>query len=302
MYNLHQELLTDKPNSQPGRNMFKPNGLDVHQVAVENKITAEVFLDPLCPFSWLAEPALRQLERTFSGEIRWIYRTPGWIVSWEQNTYPGFTVPADVGAACETLSTPSGMPMDGRVWLDDPPHSSFPPSIAFRAACLQNKDVALRFLRRMREMLFVEGKNISRWRTIKQAALEVGLDIDILLLQYNNGDGLKSFVRDQTRARELGIAEFPSIHLSNGERFATIALRSESEQSFNMFKSFVPAVEKVDELDIVACLKRYPTLTPGEAEKFTGRDWTSIRSVLQDMERRGVVFSFGKGRLWSLNP
>ena len=45
------------------------------------------------------------------------------------------------------------MPIYADVWLEDPLSSSYPPSIAFKAAQMQDTDKAIIFLRRINEML-----------------------------------------------------------------------------------------------------------------------------------------------------
>ena len=41
----------------------------------------------------------------------------------------------------------SGMPVDPRIWAEDPPRSSYPACIAFRAAAEQGRDAAETYLR-----------------------------------------------------------------------------------------------------------------------------------------------------------
>jgi hypothetical protein len=36
-------------------------------------------------------------------------------------------------------------PLDGDIWIEDPLHSSYPPSIAFKAAQIQSNDKAISF-------------------------------------------------------------------------------------------------------------------------------------------------------------
>jgi hypothetical protein len=78
------------------------------------------------------------------------------------------------------------MPIDGDVWLEDPLHSSYPPSIAFKAAQLQDPKKALAFLRRIREMVFLEKKNITKWEHLQAAAVECGLNPLQLRSDYEN--------------------------------------------------------------------------------------------------------------------
>jgi hypothetical protein len=60
-----------------------------------------------------------------------------------------------LGAAAE-----SAMPIDPRVWLEHPPHSSYPARRAVKAADAQNSGVA--FLRRAREGLMCERFSADR--------------------------------------------------------------------------------------------------------------------------------------------
>lgn len=95
------------------------------------------------------------------------------------------------------LSTPSGvanhwdemsmyydMPIDGDLWLEDPLHSSYPPSIAFKAAQLQSEEKAIVFLRKIRELLFLHKKNIIKREYISQSTSVSGLNIEQLKTDY----------------------------------------------------------------------------------------------------------------------
>lgn len=70
----------------------------------------------------------------------------------------GITKPADVAVHWDHASDYYQMPIDGNVWLEDPLSSSYPASIAFKAAQLQDEEKAVAFLRVMREMLFLQKK------------------------------------------------------------------------------------------------------------------------------------------------
>ncbi|MEJ5962765.1 DsbA family protein [Pedobacter immunditicola] len=84
--------------------------------------------------------------------------------------------PSDVASHCEEAGDYYEMPIDGDVWFEDPFDSSYPPSIAVKAAELQGKEKGVSFMRRVREMLFLEKKNITKWEHLQQAAREIGLD------------------------------------------------------------------------------------------------------------------------------
>src|SRR6476659_5090045 len=70
------------------------------------------FTDPLCPWSWGAEPQLRRLEVEFSGQVRITYVMAG--MSRE------IDAPAKVRSTLDVIAE-TGMPADPRVWTEDPP-------------------------------------------------------------------------------------------------------------------------------------------------------------------------------------
>lgn len=100
----------------------------------------------------------------------------GLLPDWSYNS-GGISKPSDVAYHWDEVSVYYDMPIDGDVWLEDPLNSSYPPSIAFKAAEIQDKDKAVNFLRILRELVFLKKKNITRWEYIAMAAKEAGLDV-----------------------------------------------------------------------------------------------------------------------------
>src|SRR4051812_45402078 len=89
------------------------------------------FTDPLCPWSWAAEPAVRRLEAEFGDQVRFRYAMVG--------------MAQEVDAEHELRELldaveKSGMPADPRVWTAAPPRSSHPACLAVKAATEQGLD------------------------------------------------------------------------------------------------------------------------------------------------------------------
>jgi hypothetical protein len=51
----------------------------------------------------------------------------------------------DAAKHWEEVSKEHKTPLDGDIWIEDPLHSSYPPSIAFKAAQIQSNDKAISF-------------------------------------------------------------------------------------------------------------------------------------------------------------
>lgn len=177
--------------------------------AIKKPIKVLYFTDPICSSCWGIEPQLRKLKLEYGEYLDIEYHMGGLLPDWSYNS-GGISKPSDVAHHWDEVSIYYQMPIDGDVWLEDPLHSSYPPSIAFKAAQIQDKQKAITFLRKIREMLFLEKKNITKWEHISKAAMLSGLDTIKLKTDFEN-EGKVKFEKDLTLARELGVRGFPTM-------------------------------------------------------------------------------------------
>ena len=182
-------------------------------------ITLLYFTDPVCSSCWGAEPQLRRLKAEYGHLVDVQYHMGGLLPGWDVYNSGGIGKPSDVAGHWDEVSPHYRMPIIGDVWLEDPLPSSYPPSIAFKAAELQDPAKALVFLRRLREQVLVEKKNITKWPVIAEAATFAGLDVTRLEADHK-GAANALFQADLTLARSLGVRGFPTFIFSNeaGER------------------------------------------------------------------------------------
>ena len=89
------------------------------------------YTDPMCPWSWALEPALRKLAVEFAGglEVRFVMCGMAREVG----------DPSHVIGEMLEASDQSGMPVDARLWLAAPPRSSHPACLAVKAAAEQGE-------------------------------------------------------------------------------------------------------------------------------------------------------------------
>jgi predicted DsbA family dithiol-disulfide isomerase len=145
------------------------------QASMLKPIKIEYYTDPICSSCWGIEPQLRKLKLEYGDYFEIDYKMGGLLKDWTYNS-GGISKPSDVAHHWDEVSKYYRMPIDGNVWLTDPLDSSYPPSIAFKAAQMQNEKSALVFLRKLREMVFIENKNITKWEFVQDAANYAGLD------------------------------------------------------------------------------------------------------------------------------
>lgn len=167
------------------------------------------FTDPICSSCWGIEPQLRKLKLEYGDYIHIEYRMGGLLPDWSYNS-GGISKPSDVAHHWDEVSKYYQMPIDGDVWLEDPLASSYPPSIAFKAAQLQDETKAIQFLRRIREMVFLEKKNITKWEHLRNAANDCGLDTAKLESDFKT-KAKELFSEDLLLARRLGVRGFPTL-------------------------------------------------------------------------------------------
>lgn len=159
------------------------------------------FTDPLCPFSWGAEPALRRLLVEFSDQVAITYVMVG--------------MAREVDAAQELEATleavaATGMPADPRVWLEGAPRSSHPACMAVEASAEQGQ--AGPYLRRLREGIFTRRERLDTAEALTGAARDVpGLDAARFEIDLRSNAIVEAFGADRERARAAGGGERPAL-------------------------------------------------------------------------------------------
>src|SRR5690554_1634491 len=151
--------------------------------STEKSVKLVYFTDPICSSCWGIEPQLRKLKLEYGDHIKIEYRMGGLLPDWSYNS-GGIGKPSDVASHWDEVSVYYDMPIDGDLWLEDPLGSSYPPSIAYKAAQMQDKEKANLFMREIREMVFLQKKNIAKWEHLATAAHAVGLDTSQLKTDF----------------------------------------------------------------------------------------------------------------------
>lgn len=222
------------------------------------------FTDPICSSCWGIEPQLRKLKLEYGNNIEIEYRMGGLLPDWSYNS-GGISKPSDVAHHWDEVSHHYEMPIDGDVWLEDPLNSSYPPSIAFKAAQMQDHAKSIVFLRRIREMVFLEKKNITRWEHLSQAAQEAGLDVAQLKADFD-GKAAQLFKEDLALAKKMGVRGFPTMYFANGsgDQQTVYGSRPYGEYEQAITALFPAAAKQKFDQSAVALFAHYPTLTAKE--------------------------------------
>lgn len=260
------------------------------------------YTDPICSSCWGIEPQLRKLKLEYGNNIEVEYRMGGLLPNWSYNS-GGISKPSDVAHHWDEVSVYYDMPIDGNVWLEDPLNSSYPPSIAFKAAQMQDNEKAILFLREIREMVFLQKKNITKWEHLELAGKKVGLDIVKLKTDYE-GKAKELFEEDLKLGRELGVRGFPTMFFTDttGQKEMVYGSKPYSTFESTLLKLFPTATKTIYDKTWNAVFSKYHSLTAKEFSELTGTPRNESEKYLDDLTAKGQLekLTTKNGAMWTL--
>jgi predicted DsbA family dithiol-disulfide isomerase len=259
------------------------------------------FTDPICSSCWGIEPQLRRLKLEYGAQLDIEYRMGGLLPSWDVYNSGGISKPSDVAGHWDEVSHHYDMPIDGDVWLEDPLPSSYPPSVAFKAAQMQDPQLALKFLRRIREMVFLEKKNITKWEHLAAAAEQVGLNATQLKTDFE-GAAQQAFQDDLTLARSQGVRGFPTLFVSDttGNRLTLYGVRPYAQFEQTLQTLHPDVVKSTFDPSPEALFAHYPTLTAREFSVLSGQPRAEAEQTLNTLTEKQKLSKVvtKNGALW----
>lgn len=265
------------------------------------KISVVYFTDPICSSCWGIEAQLRKLKLEYGKEISIDYRMGGLLPSWDIYNSGGISKPSDVAEHWEEVAPHYKMPIDGGVWLEDPLNSSYPPSIAFKAAQMQDRKKAVSFLRIIREMVFLNKLNICRIENLEKAAPKADLDADQWKNDYEN-NAESDFNKDLQLARQLGVRGFPTLLFVKGNVVEEILYGFKPYEEFEKrLKKIEPELQKKEySKDWESLFAIYPTLTTQEFAVLSEISFENAKDVLLNLQRENKIQrqEIKNGDLW----
>lgn len=260
------------------------------------------FTDPICSACWGIEPQLRKLKLEYGDSVEVDYRMGGMLKDWSYNNGE-ISKPSDVAHHWDEVSAYYDMPIDGDVWLEDPLDSSFPASIAFKAAQMQNNEKAILYLREVREMVFVKKMNIAKWENLVQAAKNVGLDIEKFKADYE-GQAKVLFEEDLKMARQFGVRGFPTLFFTDASGRTELVYGSKPYSAFEqtLLKLLPTATKQSYDKSWSSIFSKYNSLTAKEFSVLSGVSRNESENLLNELTRKQNLkkVTSKNGALWTL--
>lgn len=268
--------------------------------SLEKPIKVIYYTDPICSSCWVIEPQLRKLKLEYGSYIDIEYRMGGLLEDWSYNS-GGISKASDVAHHWDEVSLHYDMPIDGDVWLEDPLDSSYPPSIAFKAAQMQDRQLAISFLREIREMVFLQKKNIGKWENLEAAGEKVGLDLRKFKIDFE-GKAKALFEEDLVLGRQLGVRGFPSLYFSDGQGNTEFVYGTKAYAFYEIaVLKLAPDAKKSEyKRNWETLFAKYQTLTAKEFAELSGNGRAEAEEVLDVLTTQGklVKQTTKNGSLW----
>ncbi|HEX8547689.1 MAG TPA: DsbA family protein [Cytophagaceae bacterium] len=243
----------------------------------EGGVEITYYTDPLCCWSWAMEPQWRKLRYEFRGKIAWKYKMGGLIPNWNNynDTVFSITRPAQMGPMWMEAQQISGMPMEDRIWITNPPSSSYQACIAVKCAEMQSLEAAEIYLRHLREAVMLRGINISNQKTQIQLAEELCnklpmiFDSKIFIKRLIEEEGIPLFQDDLQKARYFNISRFPTLVFSMPKRPSILLIGYRPYESLRQaLLRIAPELEPLDMLSNDKYLNYWGSMTERELDEI----------------------------------
>jgi putative protein-disulfide isomerase len=290
----------------------------IEQRKDESRAVLEIieYTDPYCTWCWGSEPILRKLLYVYGDQLIVNYRMGGLVRDIRDfydplNEIGGEYWYVQVAAHWEEASKRHGMPVDSSVFYEikDSFISTYPANIAVKAAELQDRELAKKYLRRLREGAAAERLHIHLLEVQAQLAREVGLDADRLLEDIRSGRAESEFLKDLSECRSMGITGFPTFLIKNLRNGRSVLV-----QGYSRYHYFAGLLEELagDMLrgrevargaeTVLDFLERWGKVATQEIATLLDMDKGSALALLRRLQDEGKVFGkrAGNDYFWTL--
>jgi predicted DsbA family dithiol-disulfide isomerase len=213
--------LNEKDTPSTCDNQLGVCGLDPEQQHSKKRhkpIELYTFIDPLCADCWAFEPTLKRLQVEYGNYFRIRTLVAGRLHAWNvcKHTSKGLISKKQaIASIWEEIAAKTGMSCDGDVWLENEWPSPYLASIAIKAAELQGAQAGVRFLRKMREALFLNKQNITEESVLLNCAEKAGLDPIEFKRDLSSKTAAKALNHDIKTTNEMGVDIVPTFVFFN---------------------------------------------------------------------------------------
>lgn len=241
--------------------------------------------DPICSHCWAMEPSWRRFLYHYGEHVVVTHLYGGLLPGWEGfRDSAGIRRPADLPSHWAEVAARYGQPIDASVWERDPLASSFPASVALHAVRAIAPSREEHYLRRIRQALFLEGRNIARPEVLRDCATAIGLDGEAFEAALASPVSADAFEADLAHIRRQGLRSFPTLVASGPEAPQPRVMRG-VQPFFRLERALEAVLGELPpsrDVDVSAVLDAYGSGTTREFSEVLGLDESATEASLRD--------------------
>jgi putative protein-disulfide isomerase len=237
------------------------------------------YTDPACPRSWGCEPELRRLMWEFGEGLsfRWVM---GGLARQYGSDSPGQEIALWIEVAAE-----SGMPIDPRLWLENPISSTYPACQAVKAAAEQGAGAAYSYLRRLREGLLAGRRKLDHTEALVGEAGPARLDVERFRIDLSSNAIVEAFAADLEEVRGGRLALPSAVFVAQDDTRHGVSGSNpyEAYRDAALAAGAKPLVERRPEA--IEVVERFGRAATREVEVLTGRPRPVVEAELWTLAR-----------------
>jgi len=283
---------------------------------MNNQIKIIQFTDPVCTWCWGSEPIIRKLQWRFGDQIEVSYIMGGLVNDIREFYDHANDIGGDPKESNENIarhwleaSQKHGMPIrtEGFQLFTEEHPSSYPQNIAYKAAQIQDQELANKFLRRMREATATEARQTNRRDELVGLASEVGLDIASFIKSLEDGSARQAFEQDLRIASKYLVRSFPSFRLVYG----TESMNLHGFQSYDTLKAIFRNItnDTITERpvqksakSVLQFINRFESVAPVEIKKAFDLSENEMDSLVTPLINQDTVRKVWAGNGYLIRP
>lgn len=257
--------------------------------------------DPICSHCWAMEPAWRRFLYLYGEHVEATHLYGGLLPGWEGfMDSGGIRKPSDIPPHWEEVVERYGQPIDPSVWYTDPLASSYPASEAVHAVRSIEPEREEDYLRRIRQAVFLEARNIARTEVLVACAEEIGVDEERFEAAFHDPASGEAFAADREAMRARGLRGFPSLVVSGPASAEPWVMRG-TQPFFRLERALTAVLGELPparEVSVEAVLQEYGSGTTREFSEVLGLDEAETEAALRKAGARSRPLA--GSQLWSV--
>lgn len=269
-------------------------------------VEIHMFIDPLCPECWVLEPFVRKLQMEYSHYVT--------IKTFISHSGSNFQTSSDkemerlfkeMAKSYNATACRTGMPCNGDVWHEQAIIMPYIANLGIKAAELQGKAIGSKFLRRVREALFLRKKNIADKNTLIDCAGFIdGMDVEEFKKDLDSESSKQALESDMRTTEEMNVNQLPAL-IFFGEDVDEPGLKVEGHYQYEVYVQIIEELagkplKKCPPIPLTDFISFYSIVSEKEISVLYDLSMDAVHKEMKKLKLRQMVEEIPtrQGYLW----